>query len=110
MYQQTSTEIPKSMQLTINFNQPLRSGVFEGVQWRSGTTLGEAQSFVLEWMLKKTNFKRHLKGMKPATVNEMLLDKFGLTLFEWKRDLFTPQLFYKAKTEYRNNQRVWHLH
>lgn len=93
-------------QLSMQFDKPLLSGNLNGVNWRSLTMVGSAQSKMTRLMLSRHNDYRKHHGFEPVGLAEMIRAKYEMTLFEWNKKKFTPLAYYEAISSYRNNKRV----
>ncbi len=90
-------------QLQLNFNLPLTQGTFKGVNWRSLTPIGQAQSELLYKLLQNHNANRRAFGLDEVGVAEMLQAKYQMTLAQWCTKKFTRLTYYKSKSRYFNN-------
>lgn len=84
----------------------IKQGVFNGVRWKSLTTVQQARATLLNWELRKYNQYRKSIELLPMGHADFLMHRYKMTLHEWLNKPICDRerlLLYKIKSKYFNN-------
>ena len=86
-----------------NLSQPIISGTFKNIGYRSLTSVGEMQQNALEYHLMNHNIQRQMFGLERIEPAEFIRFQFKQTLFEYVSSI-VPLDLYKTRSKYNNQK------